>query len=67
MTHHSDFDPWQGPSTDTRIKSLEASNAILRKAAFDAGQRADRAFKRGAFFASSTIGIFVILNALGVL
>ena len=77
MTHHSDFEAWQGPSTDTRIKNLEASNAILRKAAFEADQRARREWKRGFTVGAIIVIIGVaadraleasgILSALGVL
>lgn len=63
MTHHSDFDAWQGPSTENRIKNLEASNAILRKAAYEADQRADRAFKRGTIFGGLLIGGIFIATA----
>ena len=56
MSHHSDFEAWQGPSTDTRIKNLEASNRIMRKAAFEADQRARREWKRGF-----TVGAIIVI------
>ena len=67
MSHHSDFEAWQGPSTDTRIKNLEASNRILRKAAYEAEVKYDKASRRLWAGIIGTAVICGVLSALGVM